>query len=116
MKIWFPVEVDMGKIEIAHIHGSHLLMTTQVATQFAVNFPDNDSLEVLYTGGEKLSSFAPPRYTVVNAYGPTETTVYTVSKFVREQEPDIPIGKPLPGVRAYVVGKGGQRLPVGAAG
>ena len=95
---------------------SHLLMTTQVATQFAVNFPDNDSLEVLYTGGEKLSSFAPPRYTVVNAYGPTETTVYTVSKFVREQEPDIPIGKPLPGVRAYVVGKGGQRLPVGAAG
>ena len=95
---------------------THLLMTTQVATQFALNYPDNPSLEVLYTGGEKLSSFAPPKFRLVNAYGPTETTVYVVGKEVREQEPDVPIGKPLPGIRAYVVGKGGQRLPVGAAG
>ena len=95
-------------------HITHLLMTTQVATQFALNFPDNPSLQVLYTGGEKLSSFAPPKYRLVNAYGPTETTAYTVSKDVWEQEPDVPIGKPLPGIRAYVVGKGGKRLPVGA--
>lgn len=98
-------------------HITHLLMTTQVATQFAISFPENKSLEVLYTGGEKLPSFAPPgSYKVVNAYGPTETTVYTLSKFVEVQEPDVPIGKPLPGVRTYIVGKGGQRLPVGAAG
>ena len=95
---------------------THLLMTTQVATQFALNFPENKTLRALYTGGEKLSSFAPPKYRLVNAYGPTEATVYVVSKDVREQEPDVPIGKPLPGVRAYIVGKGGQRLPVGAAG
>ena len=97
-------------------HITHVMMTTQVATQYALNFPENPSLEVLYTGGEKLSSFAPPKYRLVNIYGPTETTVYTVSKEVREQEPDVPIGKPLPGIRAYVVGKGGRRLPVGAAG
>ena len=97
-------------------HITHLLMTTQVATQFAINFPDNASLEVLYTGGEKLSSFQPPKYRLVNAYGPTETTVYAVSKEVREQEPDVPIGKPMTGIRAYIVGKGGKRLPVGAAG
>ena len=97
-------------------HITHLLMTTQVATQFAINFPDNASLEVLYTGGEKLSSFQPPKYRLVNAYGPTETTVYAVSKEVREQEPDVPIGRPMVGIRAYIVGKGGRRLPVGAAG
>ena len=95
---------------------THVMMTTQVATQFALNFPDNKSLQVLYTGGEKLSSFAPPKYRLVNAYGPTETTAYVLSKDVREQVPDVPIGKPLTGIRAYVVGKGGQRLPVGAAG
>ncbi len=95
---------------------THLMMTTQVATQFALNFPDNKSLQALLTGGEKLSSFAPPRFHLVNAYGPTETTAYVISKFVLEQEPDIPIGKPLAGIRAYIVGKGGQRLPVGAAG
>ncbi len=97
-------------------HITHLLMTTQVATQFALNFPENPSLEVLYTGGEKLSSFAPPKYRLFNVYGPTETTVYTVGKEVRVQEPDVPIGKPLPGVNAYIVSKGNQRLPVGAAG
>ena len=95
---------------------THVMMTTQVATQFALNFPENKSLQVLYTGGEKLSSFAPPKFRLVNIYGPTETTVYVVSKTVLEQEPDIPIGKPLPGIKVYVVGKGGQRLPVGAAG
>ncbi|MCR5709378.1 MAG: amino acid adenylation domain-containing protein [Bacteroidales bacterium] len=97
-------------------HITHLLMTTQVATQFAINFPANPSLQVLYTGGEKLSSFAPPKYRLVNVYGPTEATCYTVSKTVSVQVADVPIGKPLPGVRAYIVGKGGQRLPVGAAG
>ena len=95
---------------------THLLMTTQVATQFAINFPENKSLQALYTGGEKMSSFAPPKYRLINAYGPTETTVYTISKEVSVQEADVPIGKPLDGVKAYIVGKGGQRLPVGAAG
>ena len=95
---------------------THTLMTTQVATQFAVNFPENKSLKALYAGGEKMASFEPPRYAIFNCYGPTETTAYVVSKHVVVQEPDIPIGRPLPGVGAYIVGKGGCRMPVGAAG
>ena len=96
---------------------THVVMTTQVATQFAINFPENKSLVALLTGGEKLTSFAPPKnYRLINGYGPTEATVYTVCKTVLEQVPDVPIGRPLPGIRTYIVGKGGQRLPVGAAG
>ena len=95
---------------------THLLMTTQVATQFAINFPENKSLHTLYTGGEKMSSFPLPKFGIQNCYGPTEASCYVISKHVTVQEPDIPIGRPLPGVRAYVVGKGGGRLPVGAAG
>ena len=95
---------------------THSLMTTQVATQFAVNFPENKTLKALYTGGEKMASFPIPKFALHNCYGPTETTVYVISKHVTVQEPDIPIGRPLPGIRAYVVGKGGSRLPVGAAG
>ena len=112
------IRLDLVALDayFTHNHITHLLMTTQVATQFAINFPENPSLEVLYTGGEKLSSFAPPKYRLVNAYGPTEATCYTVSKEVRVQEADIPIGRPARGVRAYIVCKGGQRLPVGAAG
>jgi amino acid adenylation domain-containing protein len=95
---------------------THLLMTTQVATQFAINFPENSSLQVLYTGGEKMASFPLPKFGLQNCYGPTEASCYVVSKRVTVQEPNIPIGRPLPGVRAYVAGKGGKRLPVGAAG
>ncbi len=112
------IRLDLAALDafFTENHITHIMMTTQVATQYAINFPENPSLEVLYTGGEKLSSFAPPKFRLVNAYGPTETTAYTVSKDVKVQEPDVPIGRPLPGIRAYIVGKGGQRLPVGAAG
>ena len=65
---------------------THSMMTTQVAVQFALNYPDNPSLECLYTGGEKMPSISLPRYQLVNCYGPTETTCYVVSKKVKKQE------------------------------
>ena len=95
---------------------THSLMTTQVAIQFALNYPDNPSLKYLYTGGEKMPSIALPHYQLVNCYGPTETSCYVVFKKVAKQEENVPIGKPLPGVHAYVVSKGGALLPIGAAG
>ena len=95
---------------------THSFMTTQVATQFAINYPECKHLEVLFTGGEKLSSFPLPKYKLYNCYGPTESICYVISKEVTVQEPNIPIGIPLPGTHAYVVSKGGSRLPVGAAG
>ena len=95
---------------------THAFMTTQVATQFALNFPRCKGLKVLTTGGEKLASITPPGYRFFNCYGPTECICYVVSKLVERQEPDIPIGKPNPGVHAYIVAKNGQLLPVGAAG
>ncbi|MBR1782490.1 MAG: amino acid adenylation domain-containing protein [Bacteroidales bacterium] len=94
---------------------THAFMTTQVATQFAINFPQCKGLQVLYTGGEKLSTFPLPQYRLFNCYGPTESLCYTIFKEV-QPEASVPIGKPLPGMHAYVVAKGGQRLPVGACG
>ena len=95
---------------------THAFMTTQVATQFAINYPKVSSLRVLYTGGEKLSSFPLPEYRLFNCYGPTESTVYVIYKEVKTEEPEIPIGTPVPGVHAFVAAKGGQRVPAGAAG
>jgi amino acid adenylation domain-containing protein len=94
---------------------THSFMTTQVATQFALNFPACKGLRALYTGGEKLSSFPLPEYRLFNCYGPTESLAYVIYKEVKE-EAEIPIGRPVPGIHAYIVAKGGQRLPVGAAG
>ncbi|MCR4565342.1 MAG: AMP-binding protein, partial [Bacteroidales bacterium] len=73
---------------------THGLMTTQVAVQFALNYPDNPSLQCLFTGGEKMPSIALPKYQLVNCYGPTESTCYVVYKKLEKQEENVPIGKP----------------------
>jgi len=95
---------------------THSFMTTQVATQFAINYPSCKGLQVLFTGGEKLSALPLPEYKLYNCYGPTESICYVISKEVTRQEENIPIGIPLPGIHTYVVNKAGKRLPAGAAG
>ena len=64
---------------------THAFMTTQVATQFAINFPQCKGLQVLYTGGEKLSTFPLPQYRLFNCYGPTESLCYTIFKEVQPE-------------------------------
>ena len=95
---------------------THCFMTTQVATQFAINFPDCKGLKVMYTGGEKMSSFPLPHYRLFNCYGPTETICYVVSEEVKKQEENIPIGVPLPGIHAYVVDADGKQVKQGENG
>ena len=73
-------------------HLTHLFMTTQMATQLVLSYPDIP-LEWLGTGGEKLISLDPPTYRLMNGYGPTECTVYVSSFYVEKNEPNIPIGK-----------------------
>ncbi|MBO4577934.1 MAG: amino acid adenylation domain-containing protein [Paludibacteraceae bacterium] len=95
---------------------THLFMTTQMATQMVLNYPDVPCLEWLGTGGEKMMSMNPPKYRLLNAYGPTETTVYVCSHYVDKNEPNIPIGKPNDDVELFIINKYGKQLPWGAAG
>ncbi len=91
-------------------------MTTQVATQFAINYPDCKGLQAMWTGGEKMATFPLPHYRLFNCYGPTECICYVVSEEVKVQEENIPIGNPLPVIRAYVVDKDGKQVPQGETG
>ncbi len=95
---------------------THSFITTQVGYQFATN-TDNHSLRFFAVGGEKLSSLNPPtNYKMYNGYGPTECTIFTTHYWVKDQEQDIPIGKPLDNLRLYIVDKLSNRLPQGACG
>ena len=95
---------------------THCFMTTQMATQMVLNYPDIPGLKWLGTGGEKLMSLNPPTYQLLNAYGPTETTVYVCSHYVDKNEPNIPIGKPNDSVELYIVNRYGKQVPWGASG
>ena len=95
-----------------------LLLTTQVGVQFIQNHPKMKTLRLLIMGGEKLPAVDPSNlsYTIVNGYGPTENCC-GVSLFpIRIWEPNIPIGKPMATIHAYVLDRTGHRLPAGAAG
>src|SRR5262249_55418734 len=84
---------------------------------------------VLVLGGEALSwdlvdqirartSSCP----IVNHYGPTEAAIGSRTSPLRESAEaravsgTVPIGRPIPNLRAYVVGSGGDLLPAGVAG
>ena len=98
-------------------HGvTHVLLTTQVAYQFATIYKEHPTLKVLTTGGEKLASLEPPSYQLYNLYGPTETTLYATGKIVEHKETNIPIGLSNTTAPCMIVSKYGKRLPVGAAG
>ncbi|MCR4612366.1 MAG: amino acid adenylation domain-containing protein [Bacteroidaceae bacterium] len=95
-----------------------LLLTTQVGVQFAQNYPHQKTLRLLIIAGEKCPAIDPSAisYPIANGYGPTENCC-GVSVFpIKEWEPNIPIGQPIPTIHAYVLDKTNHRLPAGAAG
>ncbi|MFI1993773.1 non-ribosomal peptide synthase/polyketide synthase [Actinoplanes sp. NPDC020271] len=82
---------------------------------------------LLMLGGEQLTAEglhewrkAHPDVTVINSYGPTETTVNCIDHRVEpgEQLPagPLPIGRPFPHTRAYVLDSGLCPVPVGGVG
>ena len=108
-EIRFDLEGINQYIQDEHI--THCFMTTQMATQLVLNYPDIPGLQWLGTGGEKLISLDPPSYRLDNCYGPTECTVYVSSFAVIQNEPNIPIGKANNnGTQLFVVDKDGNTI------
>ena len=80
----------------------------------------------LVLGGEALSwqlverlRVAAPTCRILNHYGPTETTVGTSTFEIGTApplSPTVPIGRPLPRARAYVVDQNLRLLPIGVPG
>ena len=59
----------------------------------------------------------PPNTRLANEYGPTETTVWaTVERCAAGRSGPVAIGRPIPGVRAYVVDRGNRPCPPGTVG
>ena len=87
-------------------------------TQFAEMFLEfqNSSLKNLIIGGDKLQTFIPQSYQIINAYGPTEATVQSNYFIVKQQYQNIPIGKPIPNITNYVLDNNLSPLPIGTVG
>jgi amino acid adenylation domain-containing protein len=59
-----------------------------------------------------------PGVRLVNTYGPTEATIVSTYRELAEPEedPEVPIGRPVPGARVYVVDRRFEPAPPGVAG
>jgi amino acid adenylation domain-containing protein len=59
-----------------------------------------------------------PRVRLVNTYGPTEATIVATHCDLTQPEgnPEVPIGRPIPGARVYVVDPRGEPVPPLATG
>ncbi|MFH8470763.1 amino acid adenylation domain-containing protein [Streptomyces sp. NPDC017991] len=84
-----------------------------------------DRLRHVLLGGERLTRLpaGPVPYRVLNGYGPSETTVFATCYDAtdwpaeeREGWTPPPIGRPLPGVRAYVLDRCLRMVPHGVTG
>jgi len=94
-------------------------LPTPLAEAVLAHEQDDLSLRILSTGGDRLhrGAKADARFEFVNNYGPTEAAVVATSGAVPRGADGLPpIGRPIAGVRAYVLGSDGARLPVGAPG
>jgi amino acid adenylation domain-containing protein len=79
------------------------------------------SVSTLIIGGEKSSSELAARWAVgrrlLNAYGPTEATVCATIHPCREDEAgELPIGRPTPNTRIYILDARQQPVPPGCVG
>jgi len=107
--------VRESEIDVLQVTPSRLRTLIDVAGWDALR-----DVGTVLVGGEGLPSDlfnglrALPKTRAINVYGPTETTIW--STFQDLSEGLLCVGRPFPGEGAFVRGRDGQVLPVGAAG
>ena len=79
-----------------------------------------EELQTITMGGEPCPQAVADRWArgrkLLNAYGPTETTIGATLAVNWDSKAKPPLGRPLPGVKVYVVDKNGNLAPVGTPG
>ncbi len=91
--------------------------TTQLGQMLLQLYPDLP-VDYLVVGGEKMTASPECKCRLINTYGPTEFTVDATFYDIQpsKEYKNIPIGRPLDNLSAYVVDQFGHLLPLGIAG
>ncbi|MGG4268576.1 AMP-binding protein, partial [Peribacillus simplex] len=113
-----PEEIRLDLEALHHFYDEHSITIGFLPTQLCEQFMERDlrSLRVLTTGGDKLNRYQKQSYRLFNNYGPTENTVVATSYEVTEALENLPIGRPIQNVQAYVLDQHHQLQPIGIPG
>jgi amino acid adenylation domain-containing protein len=123
-----PAGVQRDPGELARVLGEHGITVLQLVPSLLLALLDEPALDGaralrrVYCGGETLTSELTERclarlpVELVNLYGPTEATIDATWWRCEGGEATIPIGRPITGMRAWVLDASGQPVPPGVAG
>jgi acyl-coenzyme A synthetase/AMP-(fatty) acid ligase/acyl carrier protein len=123
-------QIEQHRISIINLPPAYWQQICQAWSKLPAARGARSSLRLVILGGEQLPPEAlrlwqqtPWRdVRVLNAYGPTETTItatlYDTSGFPLQdaEQLRVPIGRPLPNRRAYLLDRAGQLVPMGVVG
>ncbi len=114
------------KHKVTHINFVPSMLNILLEGLDARNLNKIGSLKYVFAAGEALIKETVNRFykliktaSLENIYGPTETTIYVTRYSLKNFDNDIkniPIGKPLSNIRAYIVDKDRKLQPVGIHG
>jgi amino acid adenylation domain-containing protein len=111
-----------GLLELMDAQGIHHCVLATPAAEAVMDALDRGAprprdLRAMLVGGEALRRRPPPGLPLANLYGPTENSVVSTAAVVAPEGPAAPpIGRPLPGHRAYVLDGHLRLVPQQAAG
>ncbi|MCE3294287.1 MAG: hypothetical protein K0R65_1, partial [Crocinitomicaceae bacterium] len=81
-----------------------MFLPTAMAEEFSRYAAEQETcLRQLHTGGDKLRHYEQNSFRLYNSYGPTENAVVATTFEVKEQQANIPIGKPIANNRIFIV-------------
>ncbi len=93
-----------------------LLPTPLAEAVFAEPAAADLALRVVHVGGDRLHRGAPGSFRLVNQYGPAENSVVTTYADVPADDPNPSIGRPIEGVRVYLLDRWQNLMPTGSVG
>jgi acyl-coenzyme A synthetase/AMP-(fatty) acid ligase/acyl carrier protein len=117
-----PPEARLPGAEKIAFLGRHAItvMFSPPAGLVALPSAELPSVRVMIPAGEALPAEVVDRWgpgrLVLNMYGPTECTVFSTMAACQPGERKPPIGRPIGGVRVYVVDEMMRRCPIGVPG
>ncbi|MGB7604589.1 MAG: amino acid adenylation domain-containing protein, partial [Lutisporaceae bacterium] len=116
----------IGKYEVTHINFVPSMLNLFLEVLEEKNIDKTNSLKYVFAAGEALIKETVNRFhslvktaRLENIYGPTETTIYVTKYSLNNYNNDtknIPIGKPLSNIKAYIINENGNLQPVGVQG
>ncbi|MGI0535999.1 amino acid adenylation domain-containing protein [Bacillus pfraonensis] len=122
-----PLEISkcLSDNDITHINFVPSMLMAYIEYLKSTDYISNNKLKFLLSAGEELSSYLVEEFRALkinaklaNLYGPTEASVFSSIYIVDSDKTlgKIPIGKPLPNYKFFILSENNDVMPIGTIG